>query len=409
MRQGLPVVKFLKVTIFSIIVVCVLTVYAFAYTSTTDGPSSVYNFEWASSSVASLFTGSTLPPAIYEGRRYTLDVEGTRSSDWNGGAFSWDTSYGGEPTDEYLNYTYEIYSSNAIPVRLYASGDNTSNNYGETKYCILGVYSDTADEDVTVINSKVVFDVTFTTILGRNVFNDYVQYFKLNLLNDTSSVLSLEPTIIEENTVAIDSIFSSTFAAAEYTVRFVLDSSNETFSFDTINVQYPCYMAGGFVMPYYGTYHLSITTPTMTVTDYETYQAIQVQIAGNNNLIQQLSVINTVDQARLNAYSSTNQNFQNNISQLEQVESLLPNLDSPSTRPSYNIPTEAPAADTLHDFWNVFFDGDSNFSKFVRVAVTTIFAMAGISLLIYGTGGIVSSVAGTRASERRASRRNKGG
>lgn len=322
------------------------------------------------------------------------------------------TGYGSGVTQNGgVNYTslsaYDVVSvdsSSQNPIIIYASQGIPLAPY-EYPYVILNV--STGRDDYLLISHDFTFVVDFITIgfEPNNTPSGYMPEvsslckLKLALSGEDKYVLNASYQSVEQLTNSRDE------KLYRYTCFFVMDNTDgDNIEFDQINVTFPCAVQLGsgiqnadntWSQQYYSRYRVSISDPKLYETADPNSLAVYTGVsAANNQMLQELGTINTVDESRLQGYDISNILTDGVIDIFQARErdifDSFQDLKLDTNDYIQNLSSES------NSLWEIFFGTDETqltlFNIFLRDCCLISILLIGTSVLLFSLGGLSISI-----------------
>lgn len=358
-----------------------VSVSSVAYTTVKDGLYTTYTWTWEGglSSVRSDFIQT---PGNYEPHMYIYARMFGTNVRQNGGV----------PYNDWKQYEYlSNYNPDDNEINVFASmGKYKSLNseLGE-KYSVW-LNTSTAVESFTSSN-----DFSFRVRLNTFDYYDHVSdegdidisnilESRIYLRNGGSYVYTLQPTVtnVQKYSTSVSGLY-----LYGYDVIFTLDNPNgEEVIFDSIIFSFPCAVN---IKPYEALYGESFSRYRISVSDVELYEMPSAEVLeqlliieeGNSDMINKLGTINSVDQARINAQSSSFSEVATVTGGLSNMTDFSESLSSQvDLSQDVDILSDGDFVTQVSNMWAVFpWD-----SEFFVVALGMVGSIALLSLVLHG-------------------------
>lgn len=410
-------VKFYKRAISFVVVVLTLAVSASAYTVTQDGLNTIYEWEIESlSSIQALIIPKGqggIAPSFTPTMRMRAALSGTSNIVY----------YNSTSSDINITLnskrigvaTHSVGLGNSVSIASTGlPGFKTANSdFYESNIAVVTLRSDV--ELLSMKESYYTFSVDFSTIYdfyaSTNIgeteeerLEIFTSACKVYLLNDNSVVATLSPSKMSFLTTGATIQNSDDFIEEKGDVRyydrcsveFLIRNEVEEFEIDSIQFSFPC-MVGTSMSgisgepPYYFWFQsVGFSNPKMEVITKTQYDGMVIANYQNDNLIKQLSTVNTIDQTRIDSANSSFGGFSSVVGSLSSAEASLDTELDPS---SFDTPDFVKSnVDVLSDYWSVFFGSDSSLSpgglfEFLRNIVAAVPVISLLSTVLFGVGG----------------------
>lgn len=287
-----------------------------------------------------------------------------------------------------------IYASEGVPLHFF-----------EYPYVILDV--STGLDDYLLISHDFTFVIDFVTVgfEPNNPPNFYMPeisklcLLKLALKGEDKYILNASYQSVEQLTNSRDELLY------RYTCFFVMDNPDgENIEFDQINVTFPCAVQLGpgleispntWTQQYYSRYRVSIADPKLYETADPNSLAVYTGVsAANNQMLQELGTINTVDEARLQEYDYSNLLTDGVIDIWQSKE-----RDIFDSFQDFNLDTNdyiQNLSSESNSLWEIFFGADETqltlFNVFLRDCCLISILLIGTSVLLFSIGGLTVSI-----------------
>lgn len=395
----LQVLKSLTKTFLFLFIVSVAAVSAAAYTETVDGLYTTYNWDWSSS--ASSVRSHTISTDYLPQMHITANMFGVNVKQNNGVNAEKLTRFN----------TEDVSKSGQNKISLYVSGPLGFTGTVAWEYpCVWFVVGTKRQSFSTT--SDFSFKVSLSTIDGYDISTGdgvesyhFIDDCRVRLYNGSELVYILSPTVINSNVVYEGTNNSQTARYLyHYDVLFSLDiSDNTSVEFDFISFDFPCVVS--IPDPYsttvtqYSRYTISCSNPELIIAPTETM--LDDFLVGqniNNDLISKLGTVNTVDQARINAQSSSYNEVASVTGGLSDMTDFSESLQSQvDLSQDVDVLSDGALINSVNNMWDLFpWD-----SQFMTTAIGMVGSIALLSLVLHGGERALFSSKGSRRSSKR--------
>lgn len=330
---------------------------------------------------------------------------------------------GGVPINDWRRYEYiDVADPSQNIINLYASmGEKVNLNTQALEEQVVWLTCSTGEDSDFITTSDFSFTVHLSTLDYFNSDTDngivnlyYVDDSRVRLISNGDSVYILKPTYTAINIVTSSVTGLSLY---NYSITYSLsNSNNEKIEFDKIYLDFPCavnlkppeYSAGEFTDLNFSRYTISVSNPVLvTVPTQEMVEQLIISNASNDDLINKLGTVNSVDQARIDAQKTAYSEVATVTGSLSGMTDFSESLSSQvDLSQDVDVLSDAALIDSVNNMWDLFpWD-----SQFFTVALGMIASIALLSLILHGgERAIFASKGSNRSKHSNSSNKGSGG